>query len=100
MKTFKVGDWIKEPSGKLHKLTCIPEPDSYFANECTIWQPQPGEWCWFWDNKYNTDLRKFYRYSKEENIYFADNGVVYESYNFCEPFIGQSPTILQSQPKG
>lgn len=100
MQTFKVGDWIVEPNGNKVRLNEVPEPGSYYAEDCVLWQPLPGEWCWFWDNEYNIDLRKFHRYSEEENIYFADNGVVYMSYNFCEPFIGQLPTILQPQSKG
>ena len=99
MQTFKVGDWVRFSWGKPFILT---EKDYKYFKDCNtlhLWQPQPGEWCWFWDNEYNIDLRKFHRYSEEENIYFADNGVVYISYNFCEPFIGQLPTILQSQSK-
>ena len=66
MQTFKVGDWIKEPSGKLHKLTCIPEPDSYFANECTIWQPQPGELVILKDKN---GIISVIKYNGEPNVY-------------------------------
>lgn len=113
MQTFKVGDWVVEiHSEEIHQIIELfpdvcrvikPVSKITYSAEYTDfkpWQPLLGEWCWFWDNKYNIDLRKFHRYSEEENIYFADNGVVYVSYNFCEPFIGQLPTILQFQSKG
>lgn len=96
MQTFKVGDWIKEPSGKLHKLTCIPEPDSYFADECTIWQPQPGEWCWFWNDD-NTLVLAQFAHGLLNGAKFTSKNLMYRH---CEPFIGQLPTILQPQPKG
>lgn len=109
MQTFKPGDWITSYSevqqvdkvskdGKtlfFNSYKPVAYTDYWSSSRCSHWQPQPGEWCWFWDNEYNIDLRKFHRYSEEENIYFADNGVVYVSYNFCEPFIGQLPTILK-----
>lgn len=110
MQTFKVGDFVTI-DGSTYLVHIEYNGDHYISedvvnlfskNNMSIkpWQPLPGEWCWFWDNEYNIDLRKFHRYSEEENIYFADNGVVYISYNFCEPFIGQLPTILQPQSKG
>ena len=43
MQTFKVGDWIKEPNNTLTKLKEIPEPNSYYAEECVLWQPLPGD---------------------------------------------------------
>lgn len=116
MQTFKPGDWIKntkyvhikpaqiqsvyKSSSRLNDFVLKCNGTTHYTSESKLWQPQPGEWCWFWDNEYNIDLRKFHRYSEKENIYFADNGVVYVSYSFCEPFIGQLPTILQSQSKG
>jgi hypothetical protein len=108
---FKIGDLVLNilSSRKAFKIEFIDKYGNCFGNkdcDCahmeylTKWIPKKDEWCWFWDNEYNIDLRKFHRYSEEENIYFADNGVVYMSYNFCEPFIGQLPTILQPQSKG
>ena len=94
MQTFKVGDWIKEPNNTLTKLKEIPELNSYYAEECVLWQPKQGEWCWFW-NEYDdtpTLSRFLCMYSDDENG--LPNG-----FDFCEPFIGQLPTILQSQPK-
>ena len=43
MQTFKVGDWIVEPNGNKVRLNEVPELGSYYAEDCVLWQPQPGE---------------------------------------------------------
>lgn len=97
MQTFKVGDWIKEPNNTLTKLKEIPELNSYYAEECVLWKPQPGEWCWFWDAGNQPVLSRYKGYTKLTG-YICD-GDWYQKdmtgFQFCEPFIGELPSFLK-----
>ena len=112
---FKVGDWVRDGKN-IYKFI---EPSSTYSyelslNRCELWQPQLGEWCWFYDGRsYDTPcLRKFITII--DDIYIALNsqnsshitptevpsferGISdsYVRYKNCEPFIGQLPTILK-----
>ena len=57
---FKVGDWVLHRSKgvcKIEKISPSNEPDdknvwlynkgACFINELELWEPKPGEWCWF-----------------------------------------------------
>ena len=95
MQTFKVGDWIVEPNGNKVKLTEVPEPGSYYAEDCVLWQPRPGEWCWFWNDNNALVLAQF-AHGLSNGAKFTSKNLMYQ---YCEPFICQLPTILQSQSK-
>ena len=124
MEQFKVGDFVQvksnsdatlinsgravEFTGKVVSLhprngICVHPFDRnpievgwYLPEEVTLWKPKEGEWCWFWSgySKYSLTLGRFVEYSEEEKLYFSYNGVVYMSYEYCEPFIGELPTII------
>lgn len=95
MQTFKVGDWIVEPNGNRVRLNEVPEPGSYYAEDCVLWQPLPNEWCWFWNDGSTLVLAQF-AHGLSNGAKFTSKNLMYQ---YCEPFIGQLPTILQSQSK-
>lgn len=90
MQTFKVGDWIVEPNGNRARLNEVPEPGSYYAEDCVLWQPQPGEWCWFWNDD-NTLVLAQFAHGLSNGAKFTSKNLMYQ---YCEPFIGQLPSIL------
>ena len=96
MQTFKVGDWIVEPNGNKVRLNEVPELGSYYAEDCVLWQPLPSEWCWFWNDD-NTIVLAHFAHGLFIGAKFTSKNLMYQ---YCEPFIGQSPTVLQSQLKG
>ena len=74
----------------------------------TNFKPQPNEWCWFWNDE--TDIPRLRQFISASNPF--DRPTVYtthpdpvtvmsraycgiESYNYCEPFIGDLPQNLQ-----
>lgn len=96
MQTFKVGDWVHFSWGKPFILT---EKDYKYFKDCNtlhLWQPQPGEWCWFWNDN-NTLVLAQFAHGLSNGAKFTSKNLMYQH---CEPFIGQLPSILQSQPKG
>ena len=96
MQTFKVGDWVHFSWGKPFILT---EKDYKYFKDCNTlysWQPQPGEWCWFWNDDSTLVLAQF-AHGLSNGAKFTSKNLMYQH---CEPFIGQLPSILQSQPKG
>ena len=75
-----------------------------------LWQPEHNEWCWFWKDE--TDIPRLRQFISASNPF--DRPTVYtthpdpatvmsrtycgiESYNYCEPFIRQLPTILKDK---
>lgn len=96
MQTFKVGDWVHFSWGKPFILT---EKDYKYFKDCNtlhLWQPQPGEWCWFWNDN-NTLVLAQFAHGLSNGAKFTSKNLMYQH---CEPFIGQLPSILQSQSKG
>ena len=103
MEQFKIGDWLQviagneRPIGNIFKVkSCLTR---YKAADVKLWEPNEGEWCWFWSgySKYTLTLGKFVKYSEEEKLYFSYNGIVYMSYEYCEPFIGELPSPINKQ---
>ena len=66
MQTFKVGDWIVEPNGNKVRLNEVPEPGSYYAEDCVLWQPQPGELVIL---KNKNGIISVIKYNGEPNVY-------------------------------
>lgn len=108
---FKVGDWVvvtsdfQTRSREYFKGDIITYHDrvqlngSIGRNENNIrlWQPQPGEWCWFWD-KYTDSflLTKFHSISCDSEgttIYKTDGW----DWLHCEPFIGELPSFIKDK---
>ena len=104
---FKVGDWVvnrineigqilqEDYKGKglykisnTHALKCEVGTS---AKDLTIWVPKSGEWCWFWvDGQDYPDLRKLNKTDKHTSPYIT---IPIDRYKFCEPFIGNLPTL-------
>ena len=119
MTNFKLGDWARVTEGhaknNIFKVTGLLGTDillgncfNYKADHCKLWAPEEGEWCWFWNDE--TDIPRLRQFLYPSNIF--DRPTVYitqpdpatvmsrtywgiESYKYCEPFIGQLPTILK-----
>ena len=105
---FKVGDWVVNKTSKqriVKKITSIYSDtvtvgntevgiNVMLINDLELWQPQLGEWCWFWDSdNFPPKLRQFKRL-------ILSNKYKYEScqkftYDYCEPFLGKLPTTLK-----
>lgn len=109
MQTFKLGDWVVEiHSEEIHQIielfpdVCrVTKPASkitYSAEYTDFkpWQPQPGEWCWFWNDD-NTLVLSQFAHGLSNGAKFTSKNLMYQ---YCEPFIGQLPPILQPQSKG
>ena len=97
--TFSVGDWV---STVVHDtpilldnnlLEASIEAPSFYG--LTIWQPQPGDWCWL-DDGFTPYLRKFSHTlgMAVDPVYVDVDGITYDG---CSPFIGTLPTMCQSK---
>ena len=93
---FKVGDWVRNKKRK-HKPFMVTSSDletdspNYVKIDCELWQPQPGEWCWYskWD--------KIVCVESYLCKYVLDMNEVEPEYKHkYEPFIGQLPTYLKA----
>lgn len=108
MTNFKPGDWVivnnsfeniikveyedYEEDGIETRIFIDNSEEYYGAEDVEIWQPKPGEWCWFWDEQYTTAiLAKFIE--KTDEGYFEHHG---NSFEYCEPFIGTLPSHLKN----
>lgn len=102
MSNFKVGDFVRyihSNTSKPLKINNINCSRYYFEGtgmscleyELIPWTPEPGEWCWFWDEHYTSAIL-----AKFENI---SNGLFLEhhgnEFEYCEPFIGELPSNLK-----
>lgn len=122
---FKVGDWVRTKNGVTYIIeTCEGLKANNATNllDCEPWKPQPGEWCWFYNDSDKAPiLAKFIKMSYKSGwtgtplrelkgmYYKADKfkstigwgRPTDEDYTFfyCEPFIGQLPTNLKTHLK-
>ena len=56
--TFQVGDWVRHPDGHCYKFKeGSNKPDDILSH--TLWQPQPGEMCVFWDDESRYTIAPF-----------------------------------------
>lgn len=98
-KQAKEGLWIRDPMGtvsQLHHSTLGLCSGSYYAFEdCTLWEPMDGEWCWFWDDGTSLKIGKFSHMLGKE--YAMNYGSVFKSFEYCEPFLGKLPTMLKAK---
>ena len=101
---FKVGDWVVE----IHSTTkaqvlelfgnqirvkfCYPDAIiTTDSSDFIPWVPKNGDWCWFWvDGQDYHDLRKLNKTDKHTSPYIT---IPIGRYKFCEPFIGNLPTL-------
>ena len=91
MADYQVGDWVRDlVNNKVVRLG-----NHYHKGGIEPWTPQPGEWCWFWDDERSTDgayLSTFVEYV-DEYILAGDDS----EWDHCEPFIGTLPTIVKEE---
>lgn len=118
---FKAGDWVRLPRLEvdyIYKVTentvCLTHfgsigiyTDTYQNLE--LWQPKPGEWCWFWNEPSDIPilaklisieyfLERPTEYKIKTPSYISEtvySCMTYMYFKNCEPFIGQLPTILK-----
>ena len=77
------------------------EGDWYLPEELTLWQPQKGEWCWFYDKTSSAvpilaqfDYMSEHIYvTTEIEIPLSEEERSAYGFNSCIPFIGQLPEI-------
>jgi len=99
---FKVGDWVRlkvldKTTHKLIKLDWNEHTKCYHpilekfngnidsVNELELWEPQVGEWCWFYDNGiYEIPVLGKFSKLNDETV-------------DIEPFIGELPTYLKEE---
>jgi hypothetical protein len=59
------------------------------------WQPESGQWCWFWDSKdFAPWLGQFEQMNARK---YRDTES--RNWDFCEPFIGELPSYLKQEVK-
>lgn len=111
---FKVGDWVIDKKRK-HKPFMVTSSDleadspNYVKIDCELWQPKPGEWCWFWNEPSDIPilaklisieyfLERPTEYKIKTPSYISEtvySCMTYMYFKNCEPFIGQLPTNLK-----
>ena len=111
---FKVGDWVENitcTSTRIIKQV-VNAPKGYDTvtvvnidvginvmsiNDLELWQPKPGEWCWFWGIDSNPTLGQYSKYinGEYEAITIYHKYKLQEHFSFCEPFIGILPTYIK-----
>ena len=96
MKTFKSGDWIKEPNGTLVKLKETPEPGSYYTDDCTLCQPKQGDYLWDKQFRLSLVMTNSHKGKLQCKAIFGYKETFFAKYNKdCQPFIGQLPNFLK-----
>lgn len=95
MTKFKVGDWVKV-RGSIYKLDFC-DVLRFKDEEIELWQPQVGEWCWFYSSGMETPFfgrLKALVLISQTSGYLAEEQP-FKPYTQCEPFIGTLPSFLQ-----
>ena len=120
MSNFKVGDFVRyihSNTSKPLKINNINCGRYYFEgtnmscleHEIRPWTPEPGDWCWFYNNE--TDIPTLAKlisisklFDRKETYIVATPSCISEtSYNYsrtmtlanCQPFIGELPSNLK-----
>jgi hypothetical protein len=81
------------PYGKPLKLTNehfkgVSARTLNWFNQCTIWQPKEGDWCWFYKGYPSNEVPVLNQFSHKDYQYHTKQK---GCYNHCEPFIGILP---------
>mgnify|MGYP006935354423 CR=1 FL=1 len=99
MSKFKVGDWVYDYYGNLIQVDEFSILKEDELENFKLWQPQDGEWCWFWDKDTPFPERPFIDrhcgdYCGES--YISETKFSGNSYwTNCEPFIGEIPNFIK-----
>ena len=88
---FKAGNWVVHPDANAPWKLSQNSINHLDNSKLELWQPQLGEWCWFWDLGNFPELRQFKR------ILISNKYESYQTftYDYCEPFLGKLPTTLK-----
>ena len=109
---FKVGDWVIEiHGGGYAKVLEVIKKDLLRVNlydsnaiittestDFILWQPQPGDWCWFLNKGRIPVISQFHSLEIEGNrkcsaTFPNTTHPMIGYYEYCEPFIGNLPTL-------
>ena len=109
---FKVGDWLIEiHGGGYAKVLEVIKKDLLRVNlydsnaiittestDFILWQPQPGDWCWFLNKGRIPVISQFHSLEIEGNRKYSATfpntpHPMIGYYEYCEPFIGNLPTL-------
>lgn len=120
MENLKVGDWVKYGAYIFKFRPWIKEDVEYAGHQYndgdeikseyyTLWVPEPGEWCWFYDKE--TDVPTFAKLVsidklfEREVTYLVDTPSCISklsygysktmSFRHCESFIGNLPSNVK-----
>lgn len=106
---FKVGDWVRTLDwdtstwkyiSQIKKITSeweypiITEYGRFRLDSTKLWQPKPGEWCWFWD-AFTKDAPLLTRFIKMTPEGYYTSHSRNKEYSHCEPFVGTLPSSLK-----
>ena len=94
---FKVGDFIRGHNGDVNRILDLCLDDNLQSNllnnghrctneyleNCTKWQPQAGELCWFRNSKWS---------KQEESILMKYDEDSKKNYDLIEPFLNSKPS--------
>ena len=102
MNEFKIGDWVRRKSDVFHKVDRIDNNyrlqlstekfKDFVRDDCEIWEPKEGEWCWFTMSDGSKPLFGQFsgiykdKFTWDNRYYFSDA---------CEPFIGELPSFIK-----
>jgi len=102
-KQAKTGLWVRDPNGNISQLRKgglgLTSKTYYAFEDCSLWEPMEREWCWFWNAGDKTPtLGKF---SHMFGRCFAMNDHLgFDTFMYCEPYIGVLPTLLKEDADG
>ena len=100
---FKVGDWVRDlRDNRAFQINSV-NFNLKLSTKNTVyvhWQPKKGEWCWFSNKNGIPTIGQFLSIETDGNRKYSATFpntphpfITY--YDYCEPFLGQLPTILQ-----
>lgn len=105
---YKIGDWVRILSSKevlkippnrtsSTELSCIEfNGQQYFMDNIELWQPGEGEWCFFHNGTEQATLAQYQTMDGSHYKIVSCYGKWTELFKYCEPFIGQLPSIKDS----
>lgn len=96
---FKVKDWIRDLANNevIQVTQHMIDYNLIHEQECELWKPKKGEWCWFWNDTGNVVVAEY----KGEHIHGAFclpiGQDILSIFKYCEPFIGELPSTIKEQ---
>jgi hypothetical protein len=85
---------MMEKTGDIRYFTENGENMAFISrNLVEVWEPQEGEWCWFWDNSYKY-VAHLNKYSGIKDVLFNSIDGVY--WDNCNKFTGELPEHLKN----